>query len=110
MPHLATHHPFIDDCPILSPSLAKERASPKATAGTAGGRKKGEPWTKRQTRQRCDALLPIPLRPSRPLRPQGHQLGRLVERVEGRDKLSCMNKWQLDVMPKLQAFIDSLGE
>ncbi|WWD22401.1 hypothetical protein CI109_106892 [Kwoniella shandongensis] len=65
-----------------------------------GGRKMGT-WTKKEVRELWDALglLPIKVR-----------WEEVAQKVEGRDKLSCSNKWRYDLMPKLETFIDSLGD
>ncbi|WVF66209.1 hypothetical protein IAT40_000949 [Kwoniella sp. CBS 6097] len=64
-------------------------------SGTKGGKKMGS-WTKEEVRQLWDALGLLPVKV---------KWDDVAAKVEGRDKT-----WRYDMMPKLQAFIDTLGE
>ncbi|WRT63687.1 uncharacterized protein IL334_000610 [Kwoniella shivajii] len=92
--------------PSSTPSPTVKSKKPKG--GPAGikhdeeskNRKTGN-WTKSEVRQLWDAMgfLPVKVR-----------WDDVAQKVDGRDKLSCSNKWRYDMLPKVQAFIDSLGD
>ncbi|KAK4688012.1 hypothetical protein P7C73_g2103, partial [Tremellales sp. Uapishka_1] len=67
----------------------------------SGGRKKARSWSKKEVRELWDAMGFLPVKV---------KWDDVSSKVEGRDKLSCKNKWTYDMLPKLNAFIDSLGE
>ncbi|WWC85783.1 uncharacterized protein L201_000649 [Kwoniella dendrophila CBS 6074] len=71
----------------------------KEEKGGKNNRKTGS-WTKEEVRDLWNALelLPVKVR-----------WDDIAERVPGRDKLSCQNKWRYDMLPKIQAFIETLG-
>ncbi|WVQ93831.1 hypothetical protein IAU59_000909 [Kwoniella sp. CBS 9459] len=71
------------------------KARPAGSVGVNGGKKMGS-WTKDEVRQLWDALGLLPVKV---------KWDEVAAKVEGRDKT-----WRYDMMPKLQAYIDSLGE
>ncbi|EIW67969.1 hypothetical protein TREMEDRAFT_63853 [Tremella mesenterica DSM 1558] len=82
-------------------SPVKKRGAPtKEDRGGVTGRKMGA-WTKAEVRQLWDALG---------LTPPKVKWDEVADKVPGRDKLSCSNKWRYDMFPKLEAFINSLGD
>ncbi|ORX34685.1 hypothetical protein BD324DRAFT_652949 [Kockovaella imperatae] len=69
-------------------------------ASNQGGRK-ARAWTREEVRALWDTMFIVPTR---------IDWEKVSARVPQRDKLSCSNKWRYDLLPKVQAFIDSLGD
>ncbi|KAK8845455.1 hypothetical protein IAR55_006168 [Kwoniella newhampshirensis] len=84
------------------PRTAGKKGRPAGVGGSGAkdGRKTGS-WTKKEVRELWDAMSLLPAKV---------KWDEIANKVEGRDKLSCSNKWRYDLMPKLEAFIDSLGD
>ncbi|WVR03478.1 hypothetical protein IAU60_000469 [Kwoniella sp. DSM 27419] len=87
--------------PKADETTPKKRGRPAGQKNNPGGDRKMGAWTKKEVRELWNALGLLPVKV---------KWDDVAERVEGRDKLSCSNKWRYDIQPKLQAFIDSLGE
>ncbi|WVW81762.1 hypothetical protein I302_103758 [Kwoniella bestiolae CBS 10118] len=84
-----------------SPKPSKKGRKGRPVGVSSDRSRKTGNWTKKEVRDLWDAmgLLPVKVR-----------WDEVAERVEGRDKLSCSNKWRYDMLPKIQAFIDTLGD
>ncbi|EJT50440.1 hypothetical protein A1Q1_00249 [Trichosporon asahii var. asahii CBS 2479] len=87
-----------DDVSTASPQPKEKKPRIKKESKAPG---KPSAWSKAQVRQLWDAL---------DMKPGKINWDHVAAQVDGRGKIACRDKWLKMIRPRLEEFIDSMGE